>query len=110
MRGGESIRVLVRVLEPVLVDGVPSDQALTSFRISETMSLEFRRDARGTVIVSDLQAGSGDVGGVEGGGIRRDLRLWSAVGATGEGRERGEGGVEGWAEAWRVRRGGRVGY
>jgi hypothetical protein len=72
MRGGESIRVLLRVLEPVLVDGVPSDQALTSFRISETISFEFRRDARGTVIVSDLQAGRGDVGGAEAGGNLRD--------------------------------------
>ena len=65
---GESIRVLVLVLELVLADGVPSDHALMSSRMSET------------VIVSDLRR-------------EVDSGLWGAEGATGEGRVRGEGGA-----------------
>jgi len=66
MRGGESIRVLVRVLEPVLADGVPSDQALTSSRISETsFGTDVQGSARGTVIVSDLRAENNDAADVE---------------------------------------------
>jgi hypothetical protein len=94
MRGGESIRVLVEVLEPVLADGVPSDQALMSSRMSETVVL-FGSDVRGTVIVSDLR-------------WEVDSGLWGAMGATGEGRVRGERASEGWSEARRVRRGGRI--
>jgi hypothetical protein len=51
MRGGEST---VHVLELVLADGVPSDQALMSSRMSETVIL-FGSNVRGTVIVSDLR-------------------------------------------------------
>jgi hypothetical protein len=51
--GGESTRVLVDVLELVLADGVLSDQALMSSRMSETVIL-FGSNVRGTVIVSDL--------------------------------------------------------
>lgn len=59
-RGGESVRVAVRVPELVLADGVPIDQALTSSRISET-SFGSVVSARGTVIVSDLRAEDRDV-------------------------------------------------
>jgi hypothetical protein len=91
MRGGEST---VHVLALVLADGVPSDQALMSSRMSETVIL-LGSNVRGTVIVSDLR-------------WEVDSGLWGAAGATGEGRVRGEGGSEGWPEARRVRRGGRV--
>jgi hypothetical protein len=84
----------VDVLELALADGVPSDQALMSSRMSETVIL-FGSNVRGTVIVSDLR-------------WEVDSRLWGAAGATGEGRVRGEGGSDGWSEARRVRRGGRV--
>lgn len=63
------------VLELALASGVPSDQALMSSRMSETVTL-FESNVRGTAIVSDL-------------------RLWGAAGVTGEGRVRGEGGSEG---------------
>lgn len=83
MRGGESTRVLVEVPEPVLADGVSSDQALMSSKMSST------------VIVSDLRLEVVELG------------LWGAEGATGEGRMRGEGS-EGWSDARRIRCGGRV--
>lgn len=85
--------VLVRVLEPVLADGVPSDQALTSSRMSEMMSFgsdDVPGSARGTVIVSDLRAEDSDAEDVG-----RDSNLWGAASAMGEGRARGEGGAEG---------------
>jgi hypothetical protein len=82
------------VLELVLANGVPSDQALMSSRMSETVILP-GSNVRGTVIVSDLR-------------WEVDSGLWGAAGATGEGRARGEGGSEGWSEARRVRRGGRA--
>jgi hypothetical protein len=107
-RGGESIRVLVRVLELVLADGVPIDQALTSSRMSETsFGSDVQGRARGTVIVSDLRDEDDEAADVE---SLRDSGLWGAVRAMGEGRTRGEGGVEGWAEARRARRGGTVRY
>lgn len=90
-RGGESIKVLV---ELVLADGVLSDQALISSRMSETVILS-GSNVRGTVIVSDLR-------------WEVDPGLWGAAGATGEGRVRGEGGSEGSSDAQRVSRGGRV--
>jgi hypothetical protein len=89
-RGGDS----TGVLELVLADGVLSDQALMSSRMSETVIL-FGSNVRGTVIVSDLR-------------WEVDSNWWGAAGATGEGRVRGEGGSEGRSEARRVRRGGRV--
>ena len=67
-RGGESITVLLHVLELVLADGVPSDQALMSSRMSETeTSFGSVVDgcAWGTLIVSDLRAEDGEVGGIE---------------------------------------------
>lgn len=82
------------MLELVLADGVPSDQALMSSRMSETVILS-GSNVRGTAIVSDLR-------------WEVDSGLWGAAGATGEGRVRGEGGSEGWSEARRVRRGGKV--
>lgn len=87
-RGGESIWVL---LELVLADGVPSDQALMSSRMSETVIL-FESNVWGTVIVSDLR-------------WEVDSGL---CGVMGEGRARGERGSEGWSEARRVTLGGRV--
>ena len=81
------------MLELVLADGVPSDHALMSSRMSETVTF-FGSNARGTVIVRDLR-------------WEVDSGLWSATGATGEGRVRGEGG-SGWSDARRARRGGRV--
>jgi hypothetical protein len=54
-------------------------------------------------IVSDLRAEDGDVEGV---GSVQGSDLWGAVGATGG----GGAGVEGWAEAQRVRCGERVRY
>lgn len=61
----------MHVLELVLADGVPSDQALMSSRMSETeTSFGSVVDGfvRGTVIVSDLRAEDDDavdVGGIE---------------------------------------------
>ena len=73
MRGGES----TRVLELVLVEGVPSAQALMSSRMSETVTL-FSSKVRGTLIVSDLR-------------WEVDSGLWDVAGVMGEGRARGEG-------------------
>jgi hypothetical protein len=84
----------VRVPELVLADGVLSDQALMSSSMSETVILD-GSNVRGTVIVSDLR-------------WEVDSGLWDAVGATGEGRVRGEGGSERSSEARRVTCGGRV--
>ena len=81
------------MLALVLADGVPSDHALMSSRMSETVIL-FSSKVRGTVIVSDLR-------------WEVDSGLWDAAGAAGEGRVRGEGS-EGWSEARRVRGGGTV--
>lgn len=91
MRGGERITVL----ELVLADGVASDQALMSSKMSETVILFESNVRRGTEIVSDLR-------------WEVDSGLWCAMGATGEGRDRGEGGSEGRSEAWSATRGGRV--
>ena len=102
--------MLVHVLVLALVDGVPSDQALMSSRMSETetsFGSVVDECASGTLIVSDLRAVDGDVGGIE---CLWDSDLWDVVGAKGGGRVRGEGGVVGLAEARSVRRGGRVRY
>ena len=61
----------MHVLELVLADGVPSDQALMSSRMSETetsFGSVVDECVRGTVIVSDLRAEDDDavdVGGIE---------------------------------------------
>jgi hypothetical protein len=75
MRGGESTGVLVQVLELVLADGAPSDQALMS-SMSETVIL-FWSNAQGTGIVSDLR-------------WEVDSRLWVLRVPSGDGRVRGE--------------------